>query len=299
MRLLQTTLQAIAGILILTIPIILVYWVLSVIAIEPLSFITDFLGIFVRPFTNIVTALVGEKSVVISGFNVDLAPFFLCALILCLVIALSVLAKFLHGLRNSLNFVQAKTDVHVAKRQREMEKMQEEKKLFQNTIAFVVVRYKTQTTSSAYLVSSGLSETDVKNMFLEPFNRYMYLDAQLHKGSTDNNFQLLFEDVPNSVTFVLTLMENLINVNKSLDKAGIKQLVTAGVYCTTPEESKDEAFRIANKVCNLAAPGEVSCSREVKDIFERDRSDHNLRYISRGMYDLGQEVEIFCIEKII
>lgn len=299
MRLLQTTLQAIAGVLLLTIPIILVYWVLGVIAIEPLDFITNFLGIFVSPFTNIITAAVGEKMIVVAGFNVDLAPVFLCVLILCAVVGLSILAKFLHGLRSSLSFVQAKTDVHVAKRQREMEEKQEEQKLFQNTVAFVVVRYKTQTTSSAYLVSSGLSETDIKNMFLEPFNRYMYLDAQLHKASTDNNFQLLFEDVPSSVTFSLTLMEQLINVNKSLDKAGIKQIVTAGIYCTTPEESKDEAFRIANKVCNLAAPGEVCCSREVKDIFEKDRSDHNLRYVSRGMYDLGQEVEIYSIEKIM
>ncbi|MGD9580988.1 MAG: hypothetical protein AB7V50_06420 [Vampirovibrionia bacterium] len=299
MRLLQTTLQAIAGILILTIPIILVYTVLLALDIEPLNFITNFLGMFILPFTSIVVGLMGEKTMQAGAFTVNLAPIFLCGVNLCLAIILTLIAKFLQGLRSSLSYVQAKTDVHVAKKQREMQVMQEEQKLFQNTIAYVVVRYKTQTTSSAYLVSSGLSETDIKNMFMEPFNRYMYLDAQLHRGSTDTNFQLIFEEVPNSVNYALTLMESILNVNRSLDKAGIKQIITAGIYCAPPEESKDNAFHIANKVCNLAAPGEVSCSREVKDIYEKDRSDHNLRYISRGMYDLGQEVEIYSIEKIV
>ena len=298
MRGIQTLIQIIAGLLLVLIPLILVYWVVNVIAVEPLMFISDFLGIFFALPTGIIRNIIGDHTVMAGEFEVDLIPIVLCALLLCSSILLTIAAKFIQSVRGSINYVQAKTDVHIAQKQKEAEEKEEQTKLLQNTVGYVVVRYKTQTTSSAYLVSSGLSEQDIKKMFMEYFNRYMYLDAQLFKDSTDNNLELVFEDVPSCLTFTLTLQENVKELNKQLDKAGTKLLVNCGIYCTNPHDSKIEALRVANKVCNLAGPGDVTCSREVKEIYEKDRSDHNLKFVSNGMYDLGQEIEIFAIKKL-
>lgn len=298
MRAIQTILQALAGLLILIVPLMIVWWVLSTLDIEPLNFIVSLLGILCEPLNGFVSIFVGEKSAEIGGFDVNLVPAFTCGALFIAAIILTIIAKVVHSFRSSVHFVKAKTDVHMAQKRKEQEDQEEESKLFENTIGYCVVRYKTETTSSAYLVSSGLSPEDITKMFMEHFNRYMYLDAQLYKSSTENNKELIFEDVPNTLTYGLQLQEKVVDLNKQLDKAGTKLIVTAGIYCTSPTVAKDQAFFIANKVCNLSSPSEVTCSREVKDIFEKDRSDHNLKFISKGMYDLGAEVEIFTVEKL-
>ncbi|MEW5820687.1 MAG: hypothetical protein AB1782_10890 [Cyanobacteriota bacterium] len=298
MKALQTILQLIAAVLIISIPIIILYWVMTVIDIEPLSFVTDFLGMFITPFVNIVRGVTGDVSGEFKGFFIDWVPIYLAGVLLLISIGLTVIAKFINGLRTSINFVEAKTKVHIAQKQKQAEEKQEEARLFENTLGYVVVRHKTQTTSSSYLISSGLSDKDIKNMFMEQFNRYMYLDAQLFKESSEDNFMLNFEDVSSCITYSLQLQENMVNLNKELDKAGIKMHVTCGIYCTTPQHSKEQAFVIAGKICNLAGPGEVTCSKEVKEIYERDKADHNLKYISKGTYDLGHEIDIFAVQKL-
>lgn len=298
MRLLQTTLQALAGILILVVPLVIVYWVLNILDIEPLSFIQSFLGAFLEPPMGIIRSFTGEKITHFKGFEIDLVPIFFCVVLFFISLALTIVAKILQAVKKSYTFVEAKTKAHFVQKQHEAESKEEETRVFENTIGYAVVRYKTQTTSSAYLVSSGLSDKDIKNMFMEQFNRYMYLDAQLFKESTDDNLLLVFEDVPSSLTYALTLQDSMIGLNKQLDKAGTKLLVTCGIYCATPSEAKSQAFLVANKVCNLAGPGEVAISREVKCIFEKDRSDHNMNFTSKGMYDLGQEIEIFTAQKL-
>lgn len=298
MRTLQTLLQALAGLLILFVPMMIVWWVLTTLDIEPLSFISNLLGIICEPLNSFVGIFVGEKSFTFKDIEVDLTPIFTCAALFVFAIILTVLAKVVNTFRSSVHFVKAKTDVHLAQKRKEAEELEQENKLFENSIGYCVVRYKTDTTSSAYLVSSGLSAEDIKKMFMEHFNRYMYLDAQIYKSSTEDNKELIFEDVPNTLTYALQLQEKVIDLNKQLDKAGTKILVNIGIYCTSPTVAKDQGFYIANKVCNLSAPGEVSCSKEVKEIFEKDRADHNLKFISKGMYDLGHEVEIFFVTKL-
>lgn len=297
MRLLESLIQAIAALVILIIPLVIVYWVLSTLAIEPIAFITKFLGSFLEPPISILRGMLGDRSFNVYEFEVDLIPLFFSAILLVVSIALTAVAKVLESFRSSLNFVKAKTKVHIVQKQREEEKLEEEKKLLKNTNGFVVVRYKTQTTSSAYLTSSGLSPSDIKDMFMEYFNKYTYLDAELSKESKDDNLFLIFDDVPGSLIYTLQLQDNMVKLNQQLDKAGTKLIVTCGIYCAPATESRSDLLFVTNKICNLAAPGEVTCSRAVKDIFEKDRADSTLFFISKGMYDLGRETEIFTVRK--
>ena len=170
--------------------------------------------------------------------------------------------------------------------------------MMEKTAGYVVVRYNPHTTSSAYLISSGLSQDDIKEMFMDHFNKYNYHDARLQKESTENSYIIVFDDVPSTLIYCLALQENISKVNQELSKSGVKLHITSGIHCTSPLDDKETAIGITNKVCNLAAPGDITVSKLVKDIFEKDRAEHTLNFISRGVYDLGgEEVEIFTVKR--
>lgn len=299
LRILSGLLKVIGGILILLIPIILFYWVLATINLEPLKGFVGFLSSFISPIVGILVPIIKVKPLNVADFSIDLIKPIFCLILLLLSIALNLAAKGINYFDNSVNFVQAKTKVHIVQKQKELEAKEAEKRLMENSIGYVVVKCKSQTTSSAYLASSGLSSEDIKNMFMEHFNRYTYLDAELQKDSTDEVYNLIFHEITSCISYALTLQENVAKLNKDLDKAGIKLHTTIGIYSTTPKDSRTQAFFVANKVCNLCSPGEITCSKDVKSIFEKDRGEHNLKFTSKGMYDLGTEVEIFLLQKML
>jgi hypothetical protein len=299
MNIIKSLFQIVAAIVILIVPFILVYWILNIINIEPMSGITSFMGSFLEPLISNVRSFTGDIFINVGQFEVDLVPLITCGILLLLSTLLTVFAKIINYFQNSMSFVSAKTRVHMAHKQRQEELKQQEKELLSQNVGYVVVRYKLQTTSSAYLISSGLSQGDIRNIFMEQLNKYTYHDAELLKESTEDNFVITFDEVSSSLIFSLSLQENIIKTNQEIDKAGIKMYVTCGVHSVTPTAPKEESAKVANKVCNLAGPGDITCTKTVKDIFEKDRAEHTLNFVSKGVYDLGigRETEIFTVKR--
>lgn len=297
MRLVQSILLAISAMIFLLIPIVLVYWVVDALNLEFLDAIKGILGAILEPFLGIIRALFGNKSFPLFGLEFSWAPVYFAIALLAFSLLLNGISKLIGYVNSTANYVKAKTTVHLVNKQREEMEKVEEQRLKENKHGFIVVRYKTQTTSSAYLTSSGLSAADIRKMFMDTFNKYMFLDATLESDPRSDEMCLKFEEPGSAINYALMLQENVKELNDKLDRAGTKVHVNVGVHAANSFEPNNQSFFVTGKVCNLAAPGEVSCSRLVRDIYLAERNESTLTFISKGMYDLGQEIEIFAVKK--
>lgn len=297
MRLIGSILKGISGLLILFIPFLIIYWILSILEMEPTQFLVNILGGIFLPFLGIIESITNNPNFDVADFNVKLSPIILTGILLATSAILNILAKVVQKFDETVNLATAKTKVHMVQKQKEEEKKEAQRLMMEKSIAYVVVRHNSQTTSSAYLVSSGLSHEDITNMFKEHVNKYQYHDAELAKQSTDDNMVIIFDNVAASLTYALNIMDGTKSLNLQLDKAGTKLDANIGIYSTSPTDSKANSIFIANKICNLSEPGEISVSKTVKDIFMHDRVENTLRFTSKGMYDLGEEVEIFAVKR--
>jgi len=301
MNLLKQSFKFIQAILLFILPLILFYWFLIVLNLAVLKPFTAILGFVLDPFIAVVRNFISYK-LSYNGVKVDFTPLLAGGAILVFYFIFSIFDNFVDNVEKTFNKTREKIkETDKKKHQDEMQRNYLEA-LAQNKIIYLVLKLRTNETTSAYLCnkeddifSEGITNT-VTSSIIESSENYNSKRYQEFKGK-DNTYNFIFYNITDAIDYSFFIYNRVQEANKNVIDPSVRINFTIACNCSYSEDSAELDFEITRKILNLGGNSEIITSELFMEKYKALKDETNLLFISKGIYEVNEKhLEIFQLK---
>ncbi|MDD3012820.1 MAG: hypothetical protein PHC34_03880 [Candidatus Gastranaerophilales bacterium] len=301
MNFLRQFCKFIQAILLFILPLILFYWFLIVMNLAVLKPFVAILGYVLDPFIATVRTFI-HYELAYNGVKVDFTPLLSGGVILVFYFVFSMFDNLFNTVDKTFKKTQEMIkDTEIKKQQEQIRKNYLEV-LAQNKIIYLVLKLRTNETSSAYLFnkeddifSEGITNTVLTNI-IEASEKYESKRYKDFKGK-DNTYNFIFYSITDAIDYSFYIYNKVIEANKNVIDPSTRVCFTIACNCSYSEDSADNEFEIAGKMLNLGGDSEIIASELFKEKYKALKEETNLRFESKGIYEVdNKQLEIFQIK---
>lgn len=287
--------------LLFIIPVILLYWFLSLINLDALKPMTAVFGSVLDPVINAVRVIYSYE-LNYNNIKVDFTHLIAVGFIVIVYIILETTVNIINSVEESVKKTKDKIkQAEIARQQALIHKTYLET-LAKNRIIYLVLKLKTNETASAYLInkendifSEGITNTVINNI-LESSEKY---DSKKHKDfqGPDDSYNFIFYSITDAIDYSLYIYNKVIEANRNIIDPSIRLFFKIACHCSSSEETATTDLRITNKLMNLCGEYEIMTTELFKEKYDALEQGANLEFISKGIYCIDdKQVETFQLK---
>jgi uncharacterized protein YggT (Ycf19 family) len=300
MRFFKGIVKLLETILVLTIPILLFYWFISVINLQFLKPFEALLGSIFMPFLSFIKSY-NNFTMMYEGVEIDFTP---------LVLAAALLATFFVslGLEKVLDIIESAI-IHFKNKSKEIEKVHNNElqrnkyieELAKNKVTYLTLKFHQKQGSNAYLYANkedifgeGLLSTMLNDVIIKSkeYKAKDYKSSDIEKEM----YSLIFYSITNAIDYAFYVCNKVEEINREVMDQDKKLYFKISCHCSYTEITAIKDFHIATKILNLSGNNEISVSELFKNKYEALKETTNIVFDSKGIYNIDdQQMEIFSL----
>jgi hypothetical protein len=280
--------KGVQAFLLFIIPIILLYWFLSLIKLDALKPLTAVFGVVLDPFVMMVRSIISYE-LNYNDIKVDFTHLIGVGFIVIIYIILEFINNSINLMEESCRKTKEKIKQAEQIKQQNLIRKTYLEALAQNKIVYLVLKLKTNETSAAYLCnkendifSEGITNTVINNI-LESSEKYDSKKYKDFKGP-DDSYNFIFYNIADAIDYSLYIYNKIIEANRNIIDPSIRLFFKIACHCSSTEESATTDLRITNKLMNLCGEYEIMTTELFKEKYDALEHETNLTFVSKGIY---------------
>ncbi len=298
----KTFVKIFEGLMWLYLPVVMIYWSLSLIELNAIIPLKATIGVIIMPLVIIIDKYF-DFQFVFRNTEVDYTPVILAG-------AVTVSALLAMFASNVLDFIEEKLEIARIEilKQKEIKTKAKEKKMMaqelnRNKILYVMLKLKKVQRHETYLINNdkdsftvGLIdsyENTIKNIAKNFSGKeYKGFDA----GSEVSNF--VFTDTEQFLLYLHYLNEKVKEINKGTAD-DLNTIFSYGVACSCSQDfaTVKTDFQLTGKILNLVGSEEIFITSILKQKLKNLDTDINMKFESKGVYILdNKDFDIFKLK---
>lgn len=301
MKFLKGLIKFIQAILLFSIPLILSYWFLSVLNLEPIKPFVAILGSMFDPFIDFIKLYL-HYQIVYDNVTVDFDP-------LILAVTVMVLVFILIGFENIFNEIdkiiaKAKEKVRETKEKHyiEIQKMDFIEELAKNKVTYSLMKLRKKQSSFSYLYKAeedlfggGVFSTMVNDII----NKAKELNGKIIDDYNEENGEkaYIFYNVTDAIDYAFFVHNKVNEINTEVLDQAEKLFYSFSFHCAYSEATANMDLQITKKILMLGSDDEIIVSELFKNKYEALKAESNILFESKGIYCINEnEIEIFQLK---
>lgn len=292
-RQLRTITKLLEGAMWLYLPIVMIYWSLTLIKLNAIAPLQAFVGVVVQPLTTIIDKYF-DLQFTFNGDEVDYTP-------LVLIIIITVLAFMLILTSKTLDFVdekleKAKIEIlkHKEKKAREKQKELELQELERHKVLYVMLRLDQIRKHESYLVNSdedpfsrGLIDS-YKSTIINMATNFSGKEYREYETSPDTS-SFLFTDTERFLLYLRFLNNKIAEINKGIeDDLNTHFSYSIACNCSYDTSTAKTDLQLVEKILNLVGKEEIFITSTLKQKLENLNTDIDMKFDAKGLYILDE-----------
>jgi len=298
-KLVKKILKLTEGILIIFLPVVIFYWILSLINLDFINPITTALGSYLEPIMAPLRSFLKLK-IKYNNSHVDYFIILYAIFIVMLAYILNFIGKGLSFLENTIDKVKLNIKKQERARMVEQERFEQKRELDKNNNFYVALKIIKHQPKETYLLKS--SDEDVFSVGLvDSYETSIQKFCTKFSGrlygkivNSKNVYGIIFDDVNKLLDYLSALHPRIIEINKGMLDLNIKFEYKIACHCSYSDASADIDFDILNKIINLCGVNDILLSELLKCKLENYEYSKKFRIFSRGIYLIkDKQVDLF------
>lgn len=290
----KTLVKIFEGLMWLYLPIVMIYWSLSLVNMEEIAPLKATVGVMVLPLVIILDKYF-DFQFSFKGEEVDYTPVILAAVVSSCAFIAMFTTKF-------LDFIEEKLDLARIENIRKKEKMtkEEQKELLiqelnRNKILYVMLRLIKIQKHDSYLINEGADdftvglidsyENTIKNI-ASNFNGKLLKDYE----SEPDVINYLFTDTDQFLLYLHYLTEKIKEINKGTE-IDLNTIFSYSIACNCSYDTAtaETDLKHTNKILNLVGKEEIYITSVLKQKLENLDTEVKMKFVSKGLYILDEK----------
>ncbi len=297
MRKLSSFIKLIQVLSLLTVPGVVIYWLLVQVELVALEKIKLTLGAFFQPFINLINTM-GDFIFIFEGERVDFSALVLAFSLILFYIVLGYLDIFIIKLDEYLEY--KKQQAQELEIQREQEEIQKEftETMLQHNIIYFAVKFEQKTSAFSYLPGQdGESESQIQKI-IENFKEEARSYGCITNGNVandENKVFFVFGNIEKAINFAFYLKKKILILNKNSNF--IDEIIFFGALHVSKDQSTHlQDLSFLERLLNCANKNGISASESFKFRIDVDDIDLKLEFNTQGLYKIFERnFELFQI----
>lgn len=303
MNFIKSLIKFIQALILIIIPFVLFYWLLTLINLEFLKPMVAFFAYFMNPVLSLVPPVFQYKIKYDNEF-VSLIPLVFTIMSTLIAVGLAFLHSFLEGMETTVKA--AHTHIKQAEQTSKVKKIvdQKNKILTQHRIIYVLLSIKKKENQSTHLyekVADNLEKNYIKSIMSKIASKAADFRHERYKEEEKNEHTvcLVFYNTTEATDFAFAALAALGKANKELANTGLNYTLSVAFHCSTTIQNAPLEFAVASKIMNLAGDNEFYTSEIFKNKYEATTSKTNVKFIPRGTYMIhGRQEDVFQLKVV-
>ncbi len=282
------------GLMWLYLPVVIIYWSLTLIELNAIAPLKAFLGVIVVPFASVLDDYF-DFQFSFAGTDVDYTPLILAVLIAGSTFLLILTTKILDFIEERMEQTKIEMLRHKEKKQKEIEKENLIQDLDRHKVIYLLLKLEKIKKHETYLVNSeqdafsvGLVDSyeatikDIANTF--GGKKYRQSDT----ADDINNY--VFTGSEQYLLYLLYLKEKIKEINKGTQD-DLNTVFTYKIACSCSYDiaTAETDIYLTNKMMNLVAEEEILITSTLKDKLQHLNTDVTMAFESKGYYILDDK----------
>jgi|GEM_PF-3063036 len=292
---LRTIVKIFEGIMWLYLPVVMIYWSLSLIKLDAINPLKATVGIIVQPLMLLINKYF-YFHFTFGGEEVDYTPVMLAAGVVIVALGLMFTSKVLDFIEEKLTAAKMELLKRKEMRIRQKERQYEIEELERNKVLYVMIRLTKILKHESYLVNSegdafsvGLIdsyEASIKNI-AKNFSGKEFKDF---KSEDPEISSFVFTDTEQFLIYLTYLTEKIKEINKGTQD-DLNTVFTYAVACNCSYDTvtAQTDLQLTNKILNLVGQEEIYITDVLKKKLENLDTDISMKFESKGIYILDEK----------
>lgn len=297
-KFLKSLSKLIEGLLFLFLPVVLLYWSLTLINLDIVKPFISILGSFIDPLILPFKGFIEYSIQYDADYTVNYTILFFAVIILCTAFLFTLIGRILIFIEKIMDKINKKV-----KMQEKLRKKQEEKKSYlnemqKNNTVYVILKLTKNQPKESYLIkgegddffSVGLVdsyESSLKNVY----KKFLGKTYGNTGGTEISNY--IFTDINKFLEYLPFFMERIEEVNKGMLDLNIKFDYKIACHCSYSDASAPIDFDITSNILNLCGNREILLSELLKSRLEIIE-EKKFKLYSRGIYLIKEkQMDVF------
>lgn len=290
----------IQGLLILWIPVIILYWILTLVNISFLKPFEAILGSFMQPFIKISASIYHYEMVYEDGV-VNFDPLIFAGMIFALSFVFAGIDKILAFIELMLEKGKVKARELEEKRVNYMLKQKYLEILAKNKIIYVVLKFRKKDSTSSFLYEQqedSAAKLEIPDLIKQIEKYTTGLNFKKYEiGKDKHMLHMVFYNVTEAIDFGFKVYNHVTELNVDSAKTGTKYNFGMACHCAHNEKNAEEEFQVTSKILNITGENEILSSEIFKNKYEALKSESNIKFETRGIYTIKQDqIEIYHLK---
>ncbi|MEI8388832.1 MAG: hypothetical protein WCG23_02995 [bacterium] len=294
--------KLIEGILFILIPVVILYWTLTLVNLDIVkpfvAILSEYIDPLVAPFRSYIQYSVTYD----NNFTINYTILFFAGVVLVIAFMFTLIGHILNFVDRIVDKMKLKL-----KEKEKLRKKQEEKQNFINEIqknntVYVILKLVRNQPTDSYLIkkedsdffSSGLVEA-YENSLLNAYKKYSG-KTYGNVGGINNLNSYIFTDINKFIAFLLFFKERVEEVNKGMQDLNIKFDYKIACHCSFSDASTSVDIEITSKILNLCNPRDILVSELLQNRLTLSENN-NIKLYSRGIYLMNdKQIDVFKLK---
>ena len=294
--------KLIEGILFILIPVVILYWTLTLVNLDIVkpfvAILSEYIDPLVAPFRSYIQYSVTYD----NNFTINYTILFFAGVVLVIAFMFTLIGHILNFVDRIVDKMKLKL-----KEKEKLRKKQEEKQNFINEIqknntVYVILKLIRNQPTDSYLIkkedsdffSNGLVES-YENSLLNAYKKYSG-KTYGNVGGINNLNSYIFTDINKFIAFLLFFKERVEEVNKGMQDLNIKFDYKIACHCSFSDASTSVDIEITSKILNLCNPRDILVSELLQNRLTLSENN-NIKLYSRGIYLMNdKQIDVFKLK---
>lgn len=282
-------------------PIILLYWALTLITIAAVEPLKNVVGIFVQPPVRVIDEYFNFQFM-LGGTEVDYTPIALAGVVTVCAICSVLVTQVLDFISIKINDVKMEMlrKAEIKNQQKEKEEYLQE--LERNKAIYVLLKLEKVQKHESYLVQQGEDifskgmiesyETSIKNM-AKNFAGVEYKDFKSENGAVC----FVFNDAKKFIRYISVFTGKIPEINQGTADLNTIFSYTMACSCSYDVATAETDLAVTERIHNLVGKNEIYLTNLLKEKLENVETDINLKFESKGLYLFDKkDIEVYKMQ---
>ena len=301
MRLLKEFVRLIQSILILSIPFIILYWILSGINLEFLKPFKAILDTVFNPFISF-TGVFFHLEIPYDNKVYDLTPLVFALIVLVIFMGLIWVENLITNFENTLKSLKAKARNFEVQNAYHQEKTKFSEELAKNKVIYLLLKFRKRESTLSYL-SNNEDNKNTSNKNDDLINEIIHSAVQFNAkvlANPDENSDIksfIFYNIDEALDYSFFVYNKIMNANANFVDLSTKLNFSISCHCSYSESTSGIDIPVAEKILSLCGTNEILISELFRNKYQALKVETNLLFDSKGIYNIDdKQIEVFQIK---